>query len=249
MSKSYGIFAEFYDVLTSNIDYKKRACYFDSLVKEFGGKQGGLLLDLACGTGSLSEELDELGYDVIAVDNSQEMLGIAMDKKFDSGRNIQYLCQDMRRIDMFGTIDVTVCALDSLNHLDSIDDVRKVFERVFLFCEPDGLFIFDINTEYKHKEILGDNTYVYDTDEVYCVWQNSCDGSRVKIELDFFVPEDGAYKRYEEHFFENAYPLEDIDRILEEIGFEILSCCDDDSRNPVCETTQRAVYVVKKRKN
>ncbi len=250
MSNSYGIFAEFYDVLTNNIDYKKRACYFDSLVREYIGdyRQGILLLDLACGTGSLSEEFDELGYDVIAVDNSQEMLGVAMDKKFDSGRNIQYLCQDMRRLDMFGTIDVTVCALDSLNHLDSIDDVRKVFERVHLFCEPDGLFIFDINTEYKHKVILGNNTYIYDTDDVYCVWQNSCKDSRVKIELDFFVPENGTYKRYEECFYENAYPLEDINSILEDVGFEVLLCSDDDSRNAVCETTQRAVYVVRKKR-
>lgn len=246
MSKAYGIFAQFYDTLTSNIDYAKRAQYFDSVVGKFGGKQGGILLDLACGTGSLSEQMDALGYDVIAVDNSMEMLGIAMEKKFDSGRNIQYLCQDMRELDMFGTIDVTVCALDSLNHLESFEDVKRVFEKVFLFCEPGGLFIFDINTEYKHKMILGDNTFIYDTDDVYCVWQNSCENSRVKIELDFFVPENGVYRRYEESFSENAYPLNDVENVLEETGFEILMCCDGDSDKPVCETTQRAVFAVRK---
>lgn len=246
MNNSYGVFAEFYDALTSNIDYKKRAEYFDSVVARFGGKQKGLLLDLACGTGSLSEQLDELGYDVIAVDYSQQMLGIAMDKKFDSGRNIQYLCQDMRELDMFGTIDVTICALDSLNHLDSLDDIKRVFEKVYLFCEPGGLFIFDINTEYKHKEILGEHTFIYDTDDVYCVWQNTCNGSKVTIELDFFVPENGAYQRYEESFCENAYPLSEIENALRETGFEILMCCDGDSDEPVCETTQRAVFAVRK---
>ncbi|MCI7803588.1 MAG: methyltransferase domain-containing protein [Oscillospiraceae bacterium] len=246
MSKAYGIFAQFYDTLTSNIDYAQRAQYFDSVVRKFGRKQGGILLDLACGTGSLSEQMDALGYDVIAVDNSPEMLGIAMEKKFDSGRNIQYLCQDMRELDMFGTIDVTVCALDSLNHLDSFEDVKRVFEKVFLFCEPGGLFIFDINTEYKHKMILGDNTFIYDTDDVYCVWQNSCENSRVKIELDFFVPENGVYRRYEESFCENAYPLNDVENALKETGFEILMCCDGDSDKPVCETTQRAVFAVRK---
>lgn len=246
MSKAYGIFAQFYDTLTSNIDYAKRAQYFDSVIRKSGGKQGGILLDLACGTGSLSEQMDALGYDVIAVDNSMEMLGIAMEKKFDSGRNIQYLCQDMRELDMFGTIDVTVCALDSLNHLDSFEDVKRVFERVFLFCEPGGMFIFDINTEYKHKMILGDNTFIYDTDDVYCVWQNSCEESRVKIELDFFVPENGVYTRYEESFCENAYPLRDVENALKETGFEILMCCDGDSDKPVCETTQRAVFAVRK---
>ncbi len=246
MSKAYGIFAQFYDTLTSNIDYAKRAQYFDSVVRKYGGKQGGILLDLACGTGSLSEQMDALGYDVIAVDNSPEMLGIAMEKKFDSGRNIQYLCQDMRELDMFGTIDVTVCALDSLNHLDSFEDVKRVFEKVFLFCEPGGLFIFDINTEYKHKMILGDNTFIYDTDDVYCVWQNSCENSRVKIELDFFVPENDVYRRYEESFCENAYPLNDVENALKETGFEILMCCDGDSEKPVCDTTQRAVFAVRK---
>lgn len=246
MSKAYGIFAQFYDTLTSNIDYAKRAQYFDSVVRKYGGKQGGILLDLACGTGSLSEQMDALGYDVIAVDNSPEMLGIAMEKKFDSGRNIQYLCQDMRELDMFGTIDVTVCALDSLNHLDSFEDVKRVFEKVFLFCEPGGLFIFDINTEYKHKMILGDNTFIYDTDDVYCVWQNSCENSRVKIELDFFVPENDVYRRYEESFCENAYPLNDVENALKETGFEILMCCDGDSEKPVCDTTQRAVFTVRK---
>lgn len=246
MSKAYGVFAQFYDTLTSNIDYAKRAEYFDCVVRKYGGKQGGILLDLACGTGSLSEQMDALGYDVIAVDNSPEMLGIAMEKKFDSGRNIQYLCQDMRELDMFGTIDVTVCALDSLNHLDSFEDVKRVFERVFLFCEPGGLFIFDINTQYKHKMILGDNTFIYDTDEVYCVWQNSCEESRVKIELDFFVPENGVYTRYEESFCENAYPLSDVENALKQTGFEVLMCCDGDSDQPVCDTTQRAVFAVRK---
>lgn len=246
MSKAYGVFAQFYDTLTSNIDYAKRARYFDSVVSKFGGKQGGILLDLACGTGSLSEQLDALGYDVIAVDNSPEMLGIAMEKKLDSGRNIQYLCQDMRKLDMFGTIDVTVCVLDSLNHLNSFEDMKRVFERVFLFCEPGGLFIFDINTEYKHKMVLGEHTFIYDTDDVYCVWQNSCDNSRVKIELDFFVPENGVYRRYEESFCENAYPLNDVENALKQTGFEILMCCDGDSDKPVCDTSQRAVFAVRK---
>ena len=141
-NKSYGIFAEFYDELTGNIDYKKRAEYFQQLIEKCGGKKNSLLLDLACGTGSLSEAMDDLGYDVIAVDRSQEMLGIAMDKKFESGKNIQYVCQDMRHLDLYGGVDVTVCALDSLNHLDNLEDVSNVFKRVFMFTNPEGLFIF-----------------------------------------------------------------------------------------------------------
>lgn len=184
----YNAFARYYDELTANIDYRKRALYFNEIINRYKTTEGMILLDLACGTGSISEEMARLGYDVIGVDYSDEMLGIAIEKKFDSGLNIQYLCQDMRNIDMFGTIDVTVCALDSINHLQSLDDVRKVFEKVALFAEPQGLFIFDINTVYKHRCVLANNTFTYETDNVYCVWENSLDTSTdsVKMHLEFF---------------------------------------------------------------
>ncbi|MDE5992374.1 MAG: class I SAM-dependent methyltransferase, partial [Oscillospiraceae bacterium] len=191
----YHSFASFYDILTENISYRERAEYFDALVKKHGGRKN-ILLDLACGTGSLSEAFSEMGYDVIGVDSSEEMLNAALDKKFDSGHNIQYLCQDMTKLDMFGTIDVTVCALDGINHLPSFADIEKTFERVSLFCEPEGLFLFDINTPHKHKNILGNNTFVYDFDDVYCVWQNSYSekDNCVEMSLDFFeLGENGFY--------------------------------------------------------
>lgn len=243
MNSSYGIFAEFYDLLTQNIDYKKRAEYFDRVVKKFGGKSGGVLLDLACGTGSLSEEFDKLGYDVIAVDRSEEMLAEAMNKKFEKGNKIQYVCQDMCRLELYGSNDVTICALDSLNHLNGIEDIKQVFSRVFEYTEPNGLFIFDINTEYKHIMILDGSTFVYDMDEVYCVWQNSRKDSRVRIDLDFFVPdESGSYRRYSESFYENAYPLEMIEDSLKNAGFKILGCFHEDSFEPVKKDSQRVVF-------
>ena len=122
----YSAFARYYDELTANIDYKKRGEYFHSIIKRFKTTKDNILLDLACGTGSISEVMAGLGYDVIGVDYSEEMLGIAMDKKFDSGLDIQYICQDMRELDLYGTVDVTVCALDSINHLAGLDDVKKV---------------------------------------------------------------------------------------------------------------------------
>ena len=128
----YRSFSYFYDMLTENISYKQRAEYFDMLIKKHGGKKN-LLLDLACGTGSLSEEMSRLGYDVIGVDGSEEMLNSAIEKKLESGLNIQYLCQDMTKLDMFGTIDVTICALDSLNHLPDFGAIEKTVQRVSLF--------------------------------------------------------------------------------------------------------------------
>ena len=211
----YGNFAHYYDILTGNISYKDRAAYFDMLIKKHGGKKD-LLLDLACGTGSLSEEMCRLGYDVIAVDGSEEMLNEALDKKFDSGLNIQYLCQDMTKLDMFGTIDVTICALDSLNHLPDLDAIKQTINRVSLFCEPGGLFIFDVNTPYKHKNVLGNNTFIYDMEDVYCVWQNTYteEDNRVEMWLDFFEKqENGSYERYDESFSEIAFDDAVIERL------------------------------------
>lgn len=244
----YGCFAYYYDTLTGNISYKSRAEYIDRLVMLHGGKKN-ILLDLACGTGSLSEEFSRMGYDVIGVDGSEMMLNEALDKKFDSGLNIQYLCQDMTELDMFGTIDVTVCALDSLNHLCDLDAIKKTIGRVSLFCEPEGLFIFDVNTPYKHKNVLGNNTFVYDLDDVYCVWQNTYaeKDNRVEIALDLFEKqENGSYVRYEESFAEIAFDESVIDKILTDCGMEIAAKYDYDTMEPVRADSEKIVYVARK---
>ena len=249
---AYSCFARYYDALTANVGYARRAAFFDSLVKKFGGKTDGILLDLACGTGSLSEELARLGYDVIGTDISCEMLNIAMDKKAESGLAVQYLCQDMRRLDMFGTVDVTVCALDSLNHLHSFDDVKRVFGRVSLFTPRDGLFLFDVNTIHKHRDILGCNNFVYETDEVYCVWENTYteEKHRVGILLNFFEnTEKNNYVRSSEEFSELAYPLEDIAAALTECGFEICGIFDEDTENEGSEASERVTFAAKKIKS
>ena len=244
----YSAFARYYDELTANIDYVKRGEYFHSLIKKFGKTDGKIFLDLACGTGSISEVMAELGYDVIGVDNSDEMLGIAIEKKFDKGLNIQYLCQDMRKIDMFGTVDVTVCALDSINHLSSLNDVRKVFEGVAFFSEIGGLFIFDVNTLYKHRRILADNTFTYETNNVYCIWENTLDAGtdEVRMHLEFFEREEnGMYSRSSDDFSEKAYSEEELEKLLEECGFELLAKYGDDTYEAPADTTQRIVYTAR----
>ena len=244
----YSVFARYYDELTANINYKKRAEYFHEIIRKFKKTGNNILLDLACGTGSISEEMAKLGYDVIGVDNSQEMLGIAIDKKFDSGLNIQYLCQDMRYIDMFGTIDITICALDSINHLFSVDDVKKVFEKVSLFSEYNGLFIFDINTIYKHRKILADNTFTYETDNVYCIWENSLNKNtdEVKMNLEFFeLEENGLYSRSSDSFSEKAYSEEIIEKLLAETNFEIIGKYGDDTFEYPSATCQRIIYTTR----
>lgn len=244
----YSVFARYYDELTANIDYKKRGEYFHEIIKKFKQTKENILLDLACGTGSISEVMAKLGYDVVGVDLSDEMLGMAIEKKFDSGLNIQYLCQDMRHFEMYGTIDVTICALDSINHLASLDDVGKVFKNVAFFSEQEGLFIFDVNTAYKHYNILANNTFTYETEDVYCVWENTLvpETGEVKMNLEFFEREEnGMYSRSNDSFSEKAYSEEDIERLLAESGFEVLAKYGDDTFEPPTETSQRIVYVAR----
>lgn len=248
MMTGYSTFARYYDSLTANIDYKKRAEYFHEIIKRYKNTEGTILLDLACGTGSISEEMAKIGYDVIGVDYSDEMLGIALDKKFDSGLNIQYLCQDMRKLDLYGSMDITICALDSINHLNSLADVKKVFKNVALFSEPQGLFIFDINTLYKHRNILANNTFTYETDNVFCVWENTLveDTDEVKMNLEFFeLEENGLYSRTSDSFSEKAYSEESIEELLRECGFELLAKFGDDSFSPPACNSQRIVYAAR----
>ena len=206
------------------------------------------MLDLACGTGSIAEEMAKIGYDVVGVDYSDEMLGIALDKKFDSGLNIQYLCQDMRKLDLYGSVDITVCALDSINHLNSLKDIKKVFQNVALFSEPDGLFIFDINTIYKHRNVLANNTFTYETDKVFCVWENTLlpETDEVKMNLEFFeLEENGLYSRSSDSFSEKAYSEESIEMLLDECGFKVLGKYGDDTLSPPACDSQRIVYAAR----
>lgn len=253
----YTNFAAFYDALTQNVEYEKRAARLHFLIQKYlrTETEGKLLTDLACGTGSMSEALARLGYDVIGVDGSSAMLSAAMDKKLQSGLNIQYLCQDMRELDMFGTIDVTVCTLDSLNHLPSLADVQRVFDRVSLFAQPGGLFLFDMNTLYKHREILADRVFLYDMDEVFCAWENRLlsDMATVEMQLTFFERDGDSYFRSEEQITETAYGTSEIQAALRKSGLELLAQFDADRGlavperlSAVTDTTERVLFVAGK---
>lgn len=245
---SYRSFARFYDALTRDVDYRARAAFFDSLIRRYG-KNAKIVLDLACGTGSLSIELAALSYDVIGADASAEMLSLALQKTVETGHKILYLHQAMDELDLYGTVDVTVCALDSINHIASVDALDAVFAKVSLFTNPAGLFIFDVNTAYKHRQILGDNVFVRDLPEVFCVWQNSysaADGS-VDMALDFFEPRpDGSYQRYGERFSEYVYSDEVLRSLMRKNGFKHMQTLEGDSLFPASQTAERLVYIAKK---
>lgn len=245
---SYDNFSDFYDLLTDNVEYEKRADYFCRLLSMCGIKDG-ILLDLGCGTGSMSVQMANKGFDVIGVDSSVGMLNVARQKAYESGAEILLLNQNMQEIDLYGTVDCAVCVLDGINHLDGESDVKRTFEKVSLFMNKGGAFAFDVNTIYKHKNILADSVFVYEPDDLFCVWQNNYNpaDNSVDISLDFFEEEDGVYYRSCESFTEQAYELDSIKLWLEEAGFEVVGIFDDMTADPVKPETERAVFLAKKK--
>ncbi|MEE0061380.1 MAG: class I SAM-dependent methyltransferase [Acutalibacteraceae bacterium] len=245
---SYSYFADYYDNLTNNVEYKQYAEYILKLAQRYNHNMG-ITLDLACGTGSLTLILKQMGVDIYGVDASPEMLSVAQEKALDNEiTGMLFLCQKMQKLDLYGTIDTCICTLDSINHISNIDDVQKVFEKVSFFMNPKALFIFDVNTIYKHTQVLANNTFVYDTEQVFCVWQNTLqeDGTTVEIALDFFENIDGMYRRYSEVFTEKAYTHEQISSMLEKAGFKLLDVFGEMSFENPKEDSQRNIYIAQK---
>jgi len=244
--ESYNAFAPYYDRFQRGIDYAARAAYFDGLIRDFGGEKG-LLLDLACGTGSLSLALAKRGYDVIGVDQSPDMLSIAQQKAAEAGERVLFLCQSMEALDLYGTVTSCVSALDSLNHLTDEAALARAIGRVSLFLEPNGVFVFDLNTPYKHRELLADRTYVYEDEDALCIWQNETDGTQTRITLDFFAYQgNDLYRRSGEEFCERAYDEATIRRICAEQGLAVRAVYAADTREAPAETTDRWVFVAVK---
>ncbi len=243
----YSNFAQFYDNLMYDVDYKKRTAYLLKLFSKYS-KKPTLLLDVACGTGGFSNCFAKQGIEVIGTDMSEEMLSLAREKSAEADVDVLYLCQKAEELDLYGTVDGAVCCLDSLNHITDYKNFCKAVEKVSLFLEKDCLFIFDLNTEYKHRNVLGNNVFVIETQDVYCVWANSFveKNCMVDINLDFFIEQDGLYERFSEEFTECAYSHEQVKTAIEKAGLEIVEIFNDMTENPLAETSERAVYVTRK---
>lgn len=243
----YGDFSKFYDILTDDVDYKGRADYLYGLFRCFDAVPT-LLLDVACGTGSFSLALAEKGMEVIAVDPSDGMLTVAREKAETAGADILFLCQSAEELELYGTVDGVVCCLDSINHITDSETLLAAFKRISLFLERGKLFIFDVNTEYKHECVLADNTFVTETDEVFCVWQNFYEQQEkvTDICLDFFVDDGGAYRRFGEDFRERAYTDVELRKMLTEAGFKVEAVYGDMTQEEPSPDSQRNIYVTRK---
>ena len=244
---SYSDFAFVYDGLMQDVDYKARTEYLLKLFKKYG-KKPSLLLDLACGTGGFSNQMALKGIEVIGVDMSEEMLSVARENSYDLGTDVLYLCQKAEELDLYGTVDGAICCMDSLNHITDIKLLKRAIEKVSLFLEKDGLFIFDVNTIFKHEQVLRNNTFVIEQDEVFCVWQNDYNSKNhiTNINLDFFIEQNGVYQRFSEEFSERAYTTDEITDILKDCYFEIIGVFNDMTEEPLETTCERAIFVARK---
>lgn len=242
---AYTSFAEVYDLFMDNIPYGEWCQYLASLLKKYGVNDG-LLLDLGCGTGSLTELLADRGYDMIGIDNAEDMLEIAMEKRVESGHDILYLLQDMREFELYGTVAAAVSICDSMNYITEYEDLVEVFRLVNNYLDPKGIFIFDLNTVYKYEQILGENTIAENREQSSFIWDNYYDPEEMVNEYDLtlFIQEDGdMYRRYDEVHYQKAYALETVKKAAQEAGMEFLACYDAFTENPPKEDSERVYFV------
>lgn len=242
--EGYDAIAEVYDRLNSELDYEAWADFFETMFDRFLEKRPELVLDLACGTGRMTRVLAERGYDMIGVDGSGEMLA----KAYGEGGGILYLLQDMRELELYGTVGATVCCLDSINYLLEEKDVGRVFSLVHNYLDPNGLFLFDVNSPYKFEHIYGDNAYILEDDTAYCGWQNEYDPETGICDFYLSIFEEqknGSYVRSDEHQQERCYTKETLCRLLAEAGFEVLGVYGDYDGSAPEESTERLYFVAR----
>ena len=248
--EAYTSFAQVYDLFQDNVPYEQWCEYLTGLLEEYGVKDG-LVLDLGCGTGSLTELLSQRGYDMIGVDISGEMLEMAMEKRSRSGRDILYLLQDMREFELYGTVAAVVSICDSMNYILEYRELVQVFSLVNNYLDPGGVFVFDLNTPYKYRELLGERTFAEDREESSFIWDNFFDEEEGINEygLTLFIRrqvpgiEEALYQKFEETHYQRSYELEEIQSALREAGMEFVAAYDAGTRNPVRPDSER-IYVI-----
>ncbi len=247
---SYESFAKVYDTFMSNIPYDKWVDYIERIWKKFGLKPK-LVLDLACGTGNISFRFAQKGYEMIGIDLSSDMLEAATEKNAllpPEAKSVLYLEQDMCEFELYGTVDCVLCLCDSINYITDENELLTVFKLVNNYLEPRGLFIFDINTIYKFKNVLADNSYSQTTEDAAYTWENYYDEDECINEFytNFFIKNtDDAYDRYEECHYERGYTIEKISELLEKAGLITEGIFNDNTFDEPDTKSERVYFVAR----
>ncbi len=247
--ESYGVFASVYDLFMDQIDYDAWCGYVRRLLIDEGISRG-LVAELGCGTGNLTERLAAAGYEMIGIDASEEMLLKAAEKRIRSGQEILYLQQDMREMELYGTVQAVVSVCDSMNYITDPQDMTQVFSLVNNYLDPGGVFIFDLNTLYKYETLLGERTIAENREEGSFIWENTYDPVTQLNEyaLALFLPRaDGLYEKHEEYHCQRGYSLSEIQELLAAGGLEFVAAYDAFTKDPPKADSER-IYILAREK-
>ncbi len=240
--ESYRALASVYDRLNAEVDYTAFADHYERMFARFGITPS-LVLDLGCGTGSMTLEMAARGYDMIGIDASPDMLARAYERMYADGKSgILFLQQDMRSFELYGTVGAVISSLDCVNYLTGEDDLERCFALVHNYLDPDGLFLFDVNTPYKFRHVYGDNAYVLEDERSLCAWQNDFDvqSGLCRFYLSVFCEQkDGRYERHDEEQAERCYTEEELRSALERAGFAEITFFGDTDESAPTDTTER----------
>ncbi|MDE6607656.1 MAG: class I SAM-dependent methyltransferase [Lachnospiraceae bacterium] len=245
--RAYTDFARVYDTFMDETPYEEWCAFLTGVLREFHIEKN-LVLELGCGTGTLTQLLADAGFDMIGVDNSEEMLGIAMEKKEAAGRGeeLLYLCQDMREFELYGTVKAVISVCDSLNYLLEEDELLKTFRLVNNYLDPKGIFIFDFNTVYKYEQVIGDTTIAENREECSFIWENYYHKEEQinEYELTIFVHEkEELFRRFAETHYQRGYTLLQMKVLVERAGMTFIRALDADTKGEVRPESER-IYVI-----
>ena len=248
-TEAYSGFASVYDIFQDNVDYSGwHSWLVEKLRKD--GIRDGLVCELGCGTGTMTELLSRSGYDMIGIDNSGEMLMRAMEKKQESGQDILYLMQDMTEFELYGTVRAIISVCDSLNYVTEEEDLLKVFRLVNNYLDPGGLFLFDMNTVYKYRELLGSRTFAENREEESFIWENDFDEETGLNEYAltlFLKTDEGLYEKVEEYHYQRAYTKEKVLSLLREAGLEVLAVYDAYTEKEPSRESERLCFAAREK--
>lgn len=256
--EAYTDFARVYDTFMDETPYEEWCEFLVTLLRRYEIKDNvtdvnlvqekNSVLDLGCGTGTLTQLLAKKGYDMIGVDNSQEMLQIAIEKREQSGLDILYLLQDMREFELYGTVGAVISVCDCLNYLLDKEELLTVFKLVNNYLYPQGVFIFDFNTVYKYETVIGDRTIAENREECSFIWENYYypDKELNEYDLTVFVKNnssDDMFRRFQETHYQRGYRLEQMKELLKRAGLTFLEALDADTHGEVTAASER-IYII-----
>ena len=253
MDTTYSKFALVYDNLMDNIPYDEWTSYLKKLLDDYDIKEG-IIAELGCGTGNITERLAEYGYDMIGIDNSPEMLDIAMQKGAANKSSSLYLCQDMREFELYGTVRAVISLCDSINDITDKDDLVTIMRLVNNYLDPGGLFIFDFNTLHYYRDVVADNTIAEDRDDISFIWDNYFDEDTNinELALSLFVKDkesesDDIYNKYSELHLQKAYTLDEIKEAIAASGLEFITAFNAFTSEAPDEDSER-IYIIAREK-